>query len=153
MWFGAGPVRLTRLTSGQALCAIAFASSSRGGITSFSSGSSRTARAVWPVNRHMIDIDMLVSSFDQIVSLICATAAEANCAASSTDRNRAMRSPSRSSHSPISSMLRSGERFSTTPGAITSLDEKITPPTMRSFGIAARKAPPGSRKERSGVAG
>ena len=64
-----------------------------------------------------------------------------------------MRSPSRSSHSPISSMLRSGERFSTTPGATTSLEEKITPPTMRSFGMAARNAPPGSRKERSGVAG
>ena len=64
-----------------------------------------------------------------------------------------MRSPSRSSHSPIRSMLRSGVRFSTTPGAITSLEEKITPPTMRSLGIAARKAPPGSRKERSGGAG
>src|SRR6266404_3156824 len=53
------------------------ASSSRRGMTSRMAASSRTARAVCPVNRHSTDIDMLVKSFDQIASLISATSGEA----------------------------------------------------------------------------
>ena len=34
-----------------------------------------------------------------------------------------------------------------------SLDENTTPPTIRSFGIAARRRPPGSRNARSGTGG
>ena len=111
------------------------------------------ARAVWPVNRHSTDIDMLVSSFDQMVSLICATCDDWIDAPLSAARSRSIRSLWRSSHSPTSSMLRSGERLATTPGAITSLEEKITPPMIRSLGIAARSWPPGSRKPRSGGGG
>ena len=44
--------------------------------------------------------------------------------------------------------MRSGDKFAATPGAMTSLDENTTPPTIRSFGIAARRRPPGSRKAR-----
>ena len=96
---------------------------------------------------------MLVKSFDQIVSLIRATGGEWIAAAIRAARSRSIRSLRRSSHSPIRSMLRSGERFATLPGAITSFDEKITPPMIRAFGIAARNRPPGSRKQRSGGGG
>ncbi len=96
---------------------------------------------------------MLVRSFDQIVSLISATSGDSIPASLSAARSRAIRSLSRSSHSPTRSRFRSGDRFATTPGATTSLDEKITPPMMRSLGTAARSLPPGSRKPRSGVGG
>ena len=52
------------------VCAMPLASSSRRGMTSASAGSSLTPRAVCPVSRHSTDIDMLVRSFDQIVSRI-----------------------------------------------------------------------------------
>jgi hypothetical protein len=55
---------------------MALASSRRRGITSCSAGSSLTARALCPVSRHSTDIDMLVSSFDQIVSRISATSGD-----------------------------------------------------------------------------
>ena len=153
MCSGAGPVRARRLTEGMQFWPIALASSRMRGITCCSAGSSRTARAVCPVSRHRIDIDILVRSFDQMVSRICAGGADAIDAPSRAALSLAMRSLARSSHSPIRSMLRSGVRLTTTPGSITSFAEKITPPMMRSFGTAARNAPPGSRKERSGGAG
>ena len=96
---------------------------------------------------------MLVSSLDQIVSLICATSGDSILASFSAARSLAICSLARSSHSPISNRLRSGERFAATPGATISLDEKITPPMIRSLGIAARSRPPGSRKARSGTGG
>src|SRR5260221_3735547 len=89
---------------------------------------------------------MLVISLDQIVSLIRITGGDWIEASLSTARKRSIRSLARSSHSPTSSLLRSGERFSTTPGSTTSLDEKITPPTIRSLETTARRRPPGSRK-------
>ena len=96
---------------------------------------------------------MLVKSLDQIVSLIRGTGGELIEAPVRTARSFSIRSLPRSSHSPIRSMLRSGERFATLPGAMTSFDEKITPPMIRAFGIAARSRPPGSRKARSGGGG
>ena len=153
MCSGAGPERVTRLTSGMQLCATALASSSRRGMTSRKAGSSRTARAVWPVKRHNTDIDMLVKSFDQIVSRISLTGGDSIAAPLRVARRISIRSVRRSSHSPTRSRFRSGERFATRPGSMTSFDEKITPPMMRSLGTAARSAPPGSRKERSGVGG
>jgi hypothetical protein len=129
------------------------ASSSSRGTTSRRAGSSRTPRAVCPVIRHSTDIDMLVRSFDQIASRIRGAGGEAIAAASSSPRKPSIRAPARSSHSPTTSMLRSGERLATTPGATTSFDEKITPPMMRWRETTARSAPPGSRKERSGIGG
>jgi len=116
-------------------------------------GSSLTARAVWPVNRHSTDIDMLVNSLDQIASLIRGTGGDWSPASSSMARSRSIRPVVRSSHSPTCSMFRSGERFLTTPGSTTSFGEKITPPMIRSRETAERNAPPGSRKPRSGGGG
>ena len=75
-------------------------------------------RAVCPVSRHSTDIDMLVSSLVQIVSRMLATGADVIEAALSAARSRSIRALPRSSHSPTSSMLRSGERLATIPGAI-----------------------------------
>ena len=96
---------------------------------------------------------MLVRSFDQIVSRISVTSGDSIAASFSAARSCAIRALGRSSHSPIRSRLRSGERLAATPGAMISLDENTTPPTIRSFGIAARRRPPGSRKARSGTGG
>ena len=96
---------------------------------------------------------MLVRSLDQIVSRISRTGGDWIEASLSAARSRSIRALARSSHSPTSSMLRSGERLATMPGATTSFDEKITPPMIRSGATMARNAPPGSRKPRSGGGG
>ena len=96
---------------------------------------------------------MLVRSFDQIVSLISATSGDSIEASLSAARSRAIRSLCAIIAFADLEPVPVGERFSTTPGAITSFDEKITPPMMRCLGTAARSLPPGSRKPRSGVGG
>ena len=92
MCLGAGPAAGDALDFRDQCCAMLLASSSRRGTTSCSAGSSRTARAVCPVNRHSTDIDMLVRSFDQIVSLIRVTGGDSIDAPSSVLRSCAMRS-------------------------------------------------------------
>ncbi len=96
---------------------------------------------------------MLVKSFDQIVSLILRIGCDWIEASLSTDLKRSIRALARSSHSPTCSMFRSSDRLATTPGAITSFDEKITPPMIRSGETIARNRPSGSRKPRSGTGG
>ena len=121
-------------------------------MTSCKSGSSRTARAVCPVNRHKTDIDMLVKSFDQIVSLIRATGGKSIEAPSG---QRKVLDPLAAAVVAFADpkQVAVGREFATLPGAIISFDENITPPMIRAFGIAARSRPPGSRKERLGGGG
>jgi hypothetical protein len=108
---------------------------------------------VCPVSRHSTEIDMLPISLVQIASRIRDSGGDCTPASMSAARSRSIRSLARSSHSPTNSMFRSVELLATIPGAAISFAEKITPPMIRSFGIAARNRPPGSRNARSGAGG
>ena len=122
-------------------------------MTSVSAGSSLTPRAVCPVSRHSTDIDMLVRSFDQIVSLISATSGDSIAASFSAARSRAIRSlcaiVAFADQEPVA-VRREVRDHAGRDHFIGRKDHAADDALLRDRGA---QPPPGSRKPRSGVGG
>ena len=122
-------------------------------MTSRSAGSSRTARAVWPVNRHSTDIDMLVRSLDQIVSRIRGNISGFDSGL--VERGAQPRDPlalavvAFADQQPVPVRGKIGDHA----GLDDLVRRKDHAADDALSGIAARSRPPGSRKPRSGGGG